>query len=300
MSREDRTIIIAGVAMLLMTLMAVCVQAQTIDFEQWNTRQIKESAIFGGDIKTLYDLPGHWATSNTHAKIMGIEKAAASVYPIVHGSGKACQMRVEQVSFSVMGIPVNAITTGSIYLGESNEPVDMRGANEPMTVLNMNYAYTNRPEALLFDYSAYVEQSTDISKANACKQVKHYQGRDGAEVTVLLQRRWEDKDGHVHALRVATATMRIWQSSNGWVEGFRLPLRYGDITHQTDYKPYEGLNAKGFMTKNQKGKMVLIEEDGFDGDAQPTHVILMFSAGCQPAFCGHVGNWFSVDNVCFR
>lgn len=298
MSRENRTIIITGILMLLMTAIAVCANAQTMGtFEQWRRRSIKESAIFGGQIKTLYDIVGPWATSNTHAKIMGIEKAAASVYPASHGSGRACKMQVEQISFTVMGVDVNAIATGSIYLGESNEPVDMRGASEPLTVLNMNYAYTGRPNTLIFDYQAYIEQSTDISSANASRKIKHTQGRDGAEVILLLQHRWEDSKGQIHAERVATGWMRIMSSTSGWCNGYTMPLRYGDITRQTGYHSYEGLNAQGYMCKNSKGKMVTIQEDSYNAKAKPTHLILMFSAGCMPPFSGHVGNWLMVDNI---
>ncbi len=299
MTKEDKAIIAAIIGGLLLTLIAVAVSAQTttFDFNQWSTRDIKESLIFGGQTKTIYDLSAPWATSKTHARVMGIDKAAVSVYPIEHKEGKACKMQIEQVSFTVMGVPVHAIAAGSIYLGESNEPVGMRGANEPLTVLNMNYAYTQRPTALYFDYNAYVEQSTDISSANASKRIKHYEGKDGAEVILILQKRWEDENGRIHAERVATAWMRIMESTDGWVENFALPLCYGDIREQTAYQDYQGLNAQGYMCKNSKGKMVRIEEDGYNAQAEPTHLILMFSAGCQPAFSGHVGNEFMIDNV---
>ncbi len=298
MTKEDKAIIAIIIGGLALTLIAVAVSAQTtFDFNQWSTREIKESAIFGGQTKTIYDLAAPWSTSNTHARVMGIDKAAVSVYPIEHKDGKACKMQIEQISFTVMGVPVHAIAAGSIYLGESNEPVGMYGANHPMTVINMNYAYTQRPTVLYFDYNAYIEQSTDISSANASKRITHYEGKDGAEVVLLLQRRWEDEKGHIHAERVATAWMRIMESTDGWVENFSLPLRYGDIHKQADYQEYQGLNAQGYMCKNSKGKMVLIEEEGYNAQAEPTHLILMFSSGCQPAFSGHVGNMLMVDNV---
>ena len=66
-----------------------------------------------------------------------------------------------------------------------------------MVVLNMNYAYNKRPAVLYFDYDAQIEQSNVISQANVSKRVKHYEGRDGASVTLLLQRRWEDEDGPI-------------------------------------------------------------------------------------------------------
>lgn len=300
MSRENRTIIIAGIVMLLMTLIATCVNAQNTDFEQWSTRSVKESAIFGGQTKTLYDLPNHWATSNTHAHVMGTDKAAVSVYPVAHGSGKACRMQVEQISFTVMGVPVNAVAAGSIYLGETNEPTTLKDANEPMSVLNMNYEYSFRPKALHLDYRCEMAQSTDISQANASKKVRHYTGRDGAEIIVLLQRRWEDSEGRIHAERVATAWERIYTSAANWVADHSVPLLYGDIRSKAESQDYMALNSQSFMCRNSRGNMVVIEEEGYNANATPTHLILMISSGCQPAFCGHVGNWLEVDNVCLR
>lgn len=284
-------------SILLMLLCCGTAFSQAIDFEKWQTRHIKESAIFGGKECTLYDLPRPWTTSNTHAIVLGMEKAVGSVYPIEHNHGKACLLKIEQKEFRVLDIPTYAIVTGSIYLGKTLEPVDIKGAANPMRVLNMNYAYTARPEALYFDYEAHIDQSNVISTANASTHIKTSTGKDGAEVILLLQHRWEDKDGHIHATRVATACMRIYNSTGAWVENFRLPLRYGDITQQNGYHKYEGLNTQGFMAQNSKGKMVKIEEEGFDANAQPTHIILKFSSGCQTPFSGHVGNWLKVDNV---
>jgi len=270
------------------------------DFEQWTVRKVKESAIFGGQTRAIDDIAGPWATSNTHACVMGIDKAATSVYPTRHDGGTACLMKVELLSFTAMGIPLNAVAAGSIFLGETNEPVDMHGANEPMTVLNMNYAYSGRPEALFFDYACSIADSRDISEANASKKVKHRDGRDGAEVIVILQRRWEDADGQIHAQRVATGWERIMTSFEGWVDAHSIPLRYGDISRQPGYETYQGLNRQGYMARNSRGKMVTIQEEDYAADAQPTHLILMFSAGCQSAFSGHVGNWLKVDNVVLR
>lgn len=301
MSRENRTIILTGAIMLMMTLIAVCAQAQvTNNFEIWSTRQVKESAIFGGQTKTLYDLPDHWATSNVHAQVMGTDKAAVSVYPVAHGHGKACRMQVEQISFSLMGTTMHAVAAGSIYLGEANEPVSIKDANNPMSVLNMNHTYTERPQALHYDFRCFIEQSTDISSANASKRIRHYEGRDGAEVVLILQRRWEDAEGHIHAERVATAWERIYTSTPDWTIDHTLPIHYGDIRTSTDYQDYMAAGAQSYMCRNSRGNMVVIEENGYNASATPTHLILMFSSGCQPAFCGHVGNWFEVDNICLR
>ena len=297
MSRELKGLIAIGTAVLFTILFVVCASAQTYTFEHWTCRQVKESALFGGQTRTLYSISSPWTTSNVHAQIMGTNKAAVSVYSTDHNGGKACLLKIEQVDFSVMGVPVHVIASGSIFLGETIAPSNMKEASDPMSALNMNYAYSERPAVLYFDYEAQIEQSNVISQAHVSKRVRHYEGRDGASVTLLLQRRWEDTDGHVHATRIATATVRFYQSSNGWVSHFALPLRYGDITQQPDFQDYEALNRHGFMVRNSRGKMVAIEEHDFNADAQPTHLILLFSSGCQPVYSGHVGNCFKVDNV---
>ena len=297
MSREQKGIIAIVISVLLSILFVLCTSAQNFTFEHWTSRQVKESLLFGGQTRMLYDISAPWTTSNVHAQIMGIHKAAVSVYPTDHDGGKACMLTIEQVDFSVMGVPVHAIASGSIFLGETIEPSSMKEASDPMVVLNMNYAYSQRPSVVYFDYEAQIEQSNVISQANVSKRVKHYEGRDGASVTLLLQRRWEDADGRIHAVRIATASARFYQSSAGWVSNYALPLRYGDIRMQQGYQDYEGINKHGFMARNSRGKMVVIEEHDYDPDAQPTHLILLFSAGCQPVYSGHVGNCFKVDNV---
>ena len=67
------------------------------DMNSWVTRTIKESAVLGGNTKTLYEIgPGQtidgakpytnlggspWATSNVYAKVMGVVKCSNAVYP---------------------------------------------------------------------------------------------------------------------------------------------------------------------------------------------------------------------------
>lgn len=52
-----------------------------------------------------------------------------------------------------------------------------------------------------------------------------------------------------------------------------------------------------FKAENSRGRMVRIEEVGYNGDAVPTHVIVMITGGCYPAFYGAPGNALWVDNV---
>jgi hypothetical protein len=61
-----------------------------------------------------------------------------------------------------------------------------------------------------------------------------------------------------------------------------------------DLNPNDG----AFKAENSKGKMVKIEEIGWaDADEEPTHVVLMLTAGCYPAWYGAPGNAFWIDNV---
>ena len=67
------------------------------DFNSWITRNIKESAVLGGNTKTIYEIGptqtingskpysnlggSPWATSNVYAKVMGVVKCSNAVVP---------------------------------------------------------------------------------------------------------------------------------------------------------------------------------------------------------------------------
>ena len=64
------------------------------------------------------------------------------------------------------------------------------------------------------------------------------------------------------------------------------------------------LERAGYIVRNRlrdsKGKIVAIHEVGWDSPlATPTHIIMMFSAGCGTAYEGTVGQTLYVDNVAF-
>ena len=126
--------------------------------------------------------------------------------------------------------------------------------------------------------------------------------KDACEVFVLLQRRWEDANGNIYAKRVGTGRERFSQSTAGWQNNHRLRIYYGDITGQPYYKSYMNLidNSRPYYCRNSKGKMVPVQEVGWDSPtATPTHIIMMFSAGCGTAYEGTVGQTLYVDNVAF-
>ena len=90
------------------------------------------------------------------------------------------------------------------------------------------------------------------------------------------------------------ATVKDWQNNA------RFEIHYGDISKESWFKPYMDLNPNdgAFKAENSKGKMVKIEEVGWaDADEEPTHVVLMLTAGCYPAWYGAPGNAFWIDNV---
>lgn len=80
------------------------------------------------------------------------------------------------------------------------------------------------------------------------------------------------------------------------MDNHRIKVHYGDITKQPFYKSYMGL-TRPFRAMNSKGRIVHIDEEGWDGNATPTHAILMMTSGRYEAFVGHEGNVLWVDNI---
>lgn len=298
-------------------------QAETIekikygDMESWVTRNIKESAILGGNTRTVYAIgptktitgveayvpaPGNpWASSNVYANVMGIVKTSNAVDPGDHpGKGKCVVMKTKIEHCKAIGIiNINVLVSGSIFLGQMMEPI--KSTSNPYSKMNMGIPYTKRPQYLQFDYSL-IHPNTGILTHADGKKTKTVKGNDNAEVFVLLQKRWEDKDGNLYAQRVGTARERYDKSTNGWIEGHRIKINYGDITGTPGYKDYMGLIPKerSYYGINSKGKLVPVVETGWaPADAQPTHLLLMASSGCGSAYIGTVGMEFSVDNLAF-
>ena len=119
---------------------------------------------------------------------------------------------------------------------------------------------------------------------------------------MYLQKRWDDADGNIYAKRIATCRERFPKTIPDWRNDYRIPIHYGDITARSDFKKYQGLFPDGgeFKARNSKGKMVPITEVGWAAaNEEPTHIILMISAGCYLAFYGAPGNSLWVDTVRF-
>lgn len=307
---------------IIVSLLCLPVDAQQVerikygDFENWVTRTFKESRIIGGNEKTLYEIAPNatiegpepysnrggspWATSNVLAKVHGVVKGSNAVFPDKReGGGRCCKLTTMLEHCKALGIiNIDVLVAGSIFLGEFMEPV--KSTSEPYSKMEMGIPFTKRPKALRFDYKLHMPPaSAGRLYAPGFGSQKHYKGNDAAEVYIILQRRWEDANGNLYAKRVGTGRERFHHGTNGWVNNHRIPVHYGDITKESFYKPYMGLipKDKSYYARNSKGKMVPVQEVGWDSaDTKPTHMLVMASAGSGTAYIGTIDLTLWVDN----
>ena len=271
------------------------------DFEQWTSRQVRESAVVGGEVKTLYDIGPRgntpWASSNALAKVGGVTKTSLSVEPDEGPSGKCAKLSTVFASCKVAGVvDIKVLASGSIFWGRMLEPVT--GVKNPYSYMDWGIPFTDRPAALLLDYRAELPATGTLTRGTTFKQTT-FPGEDPCQVMLLLQYRWEDEEGKIHAKRVGTAFYRISRSS-GWVKDCRIPVIYGDARTSPRYKDYMGLltGKKALYALNGKGKRTPILEEGWaEADSPVTHAVLFIASGSRGAFEGELGNTLWVDNV---
>lgn len=285
------------------------------DFNSWITRNIPESQLIGGKTKTLYEIgPSQtingakayknlggspWATSNVYAKVMGISKGSCAVTPDTRSGSDLCaRLTTIMERCKAIGIiNIDVVVAGSIFLGEMLEPVS--STSDPYSKMEMGIPFTLRPKAIIFDYRLSIPENAVRTYSNGFGKKKTLPRHESAEIMVMLQRRWEDNEGNIYAKRVGTARIRFDKPTSGWVNGYRLPVMYGDITSDPAYKPYMGLIPadKSYYARNSHGKMVPVTEIGWDSkDATPTHIIAMASAASGEAYTGTIGLTFWIDN----
>lgn len=286
------------------------------DMENWVTRNITESKIIGGKGKTIYEIApkvtingnkpysnsggSPWANSNAYAKVCGVVKGSTTVSPAKRNGSTVAKCEAKMENVKALGIVnMDVMVAGSIFLGQLFEPVtSTKGAFGKM---EMGIPYTKRPKALVYDYEIVMPKENTRTKSTGFSKQKTLQGRDNAEVYVLLQRRWEDENGNIYAKRVGTGRER-YNKSIPWTRQHELPIHYGDITRQPFYKPWMGLldGEKAYYARNSKGKLVPVHEIGWDdANATPTHVLMMASASCGEPFIGTEGLTLYIDNIAF-
>lgn len=281
------------------------------DFNNWLTRNIKESKLLGGKTKQVYEIcpsgvdnsgsayKSHggspWATSNVLAKPAGVAKASNAVYPEDRaGNGKAAKLVCEYDNCKAAGIVnIEVIVGGSIFLGEMQEPI--KNTKNPYSKMDMGVPFKGQPKALRFDYKFFIPNTNERIYSPGFGKKKKLQGADAGETMVVLQRRWEDKDGNLFAHRVGTAREAYRKSTSGWQNKHDLKIVYGKAGSSIMNLIPE---KKSYYAKNSKGKMVPVKEVGWDtpGTA-PTHAIVMFSAAGGEPYTGTPGLTLWVDNV---
>ena len=281
------------------------------DFDNWLTRNIKESKLMGGNTKQIYEIcpagtdnsgnpyfnrgGSPWATSNVLAKPAGIAKASNAVFPEVrNGRDKCARLECKTDNCKVLGVVnIEVVVGGSIFLGEMIEPVN--STKNPYSKMNMGMPFTGKPTSLRFDYKFYMPDSNTRLYAPGFGSQKTLPGADNGETIVVLQRRWEDKDGNLFANRVGTAREVYRKTTTGWVNGHDLKIVYGKAG--SSLKPLMP-HDKTYYAKNSKGKMVPVKEVGWDDEGvAPTHAVVMFSAAAGEPFTGTPGLKLWVDNV---
>lgn len=286
------------------------------DFNQWVTRDIKESAVIGGKWRKCYaigptrTIKGSepyrrlggtpWGSSNIMAKVVGITKVSNAVFPDDRAPGDKCAKLTTMMEHckAIGLINIDVMVAGTIFLGQIIEPI--RSTTSPYSKMENGIPFTKRPKAMSFDYKLEVPPTGEMTYSSGFGSKKSIPGVDNAEALVFLQRRWEDADGNLHAKRVGTGRERFNKSTDGWVNGHQCKIHYGDITKEPYYKTYMGLipKEKSYYWPNSKGEMVPVVEEGWDdAGATPTHMIVMFSSGSGEPYTGTLGMTMWVDNV---
>ena len=285
-------------------------------FDKWCTREVKESGIIGGQRKVLYEFYGDysntftgktpysapggylWRTNNVLAIVAGIVKTNNTVFPEKRNEGYCARIETHIEEVKVLGsINMDVVCQGAIMIGELPEPITT--TKDPMSKVLYGIPFNGCPKALEFDYKANVGNEV-IKGTGFCKlQPQGY--KDYAEVTFMLQKIWEEEDGSIHALRVATGIERIMESTSDWINGHRVKLHYGDITKEPFYKDYMGLKTNpetAYRAVNSKGKVVIIQEHGWaPAGTEPNNMKIHFITSYGKAFYGGVGNTLWLDNV---
>lgn len=285
-------------------------------FDRWCMREVKESGIIGGQTKYLYEFYGNqdtlvtgktpfkapdgylWRTNNVLAIVAGVVKTNNTVYPEKRGNGYCARIETHIEEVKALGVVNMDVTCqGALLVGVLPEPITT--TKDPMSKVLYGVPFTGSPKALKMDIKADVGH--EVIRGTGFSKLKPMGYNDYAEITVILQKRWEDEDGNVHALRVGTGIERIMNDIPEWKNGHTVKVHYGDITGEPFYRDYMNLKTDpetAYHALNSKGKNVIIQEDGWaEPGTEPTHMMIHFISSCGNAFYGGVGNTLWVDNV---
>lgn len=285
-------------------------------FDSWCVREIKESGIIGGRTRHLYEFYGQpsdtlytgkrpytapedylWRTNNVLAIVAGIVKTSNTVYPEERDNGYCARIETHIEEVKALGISMEVTCQGALMIGALPEPI--RDTKSPMAKVIYGLGFEGHPVSLRFDYKADV--GNEAIRGTGFSKLKPLGYPDYAEITVILQKRWEDEEGNVHALRVGTGIERIMEDIPEWIDDHEIDILYGDITSLPEYKDYMGLKTDpetAYHALNSKGDNVIVQEDGWaEPGTEPNYLMIHFLSSCGKAFYGGVGNTLWIDNV---
>lgn len=313
-----------SLAIFLLSASSVSAQDDIVDrinsygtFDRWCVREIKESGLIGGQTKYLYEFYGEptdtlrtgkepfrspedylWRTNNVLAVVAGVVKTNNTVFPEERGDGYCARIETHIEEVKALGIVNMDVTCqGVMLIGDLPEPI--KDTKSPMAKVDYGLPFNGKPKAVRLDYKADVGH--EVIRGTGFSKLKPLGMPDWAELTVILQKRWEDEDGNVHAIRVGTGIERIMEDVPEWKNGHEITIHYGDITDEGFYQDYMGLKTDpetAYHTINSKGKNVMIQEEGWaEPGTEPNHMMIHFISSCGKAFYGGVGNTLWIDNV---
>jgi hypothetical protein len=227
---------------------------------------------------------------------MVLDVGNTRVIPEKRGDGYCARLETKVRKDNIAGFKVDVLLAGTLFLGETVEPV--KGMKDPEKNASQGIPFTGMPKAVKFDYKYNVGKSRIVATTNAKPAV----GEDRADFAILLQKRWEDKNGNVFATRIGGNRVFFTGTEKQWINGASFPVYYGDATHLPQYDPKTmGLvPAVGrIFVKNSKGIMMPLVETGWGKPGEtPTHMILYFTSSYEGMkYTGSTESVFWVDNI---
>ena len=280
--------------------------------DYWYARKIKESVLLSDKTIDLFgvgkvdpqsdffdtklrDDQSPWCTTNIYAKMV-LDIGNTRVFPEKRGTGYCCRLETAIRKDNIVGLKIEVLIAGTLFVGDMIEPV--RGMKDPLKNVNQGIPFNLKPKAIKFDY----KYSIGKQSVKADYHIVPLEENDKAEFCLVLQKRWEDKEGNVFATRIGGARQFFTGTVDQWINGAVFPITYGDITHLPNYDANTmGLITKDYSVyvKNSQDKMVPLIETGWGKpDDFPTHMILYFTSSYKGVqYIGSPKTVFWVDNI---
>lgn len=280
--------------------------------DSWYTRKLDESSLLSGKTIDLYgvgkvdpksdfydiklkDEKSPWCTTNIYAKMI-LDVGNTRVLPEKRGDGYCARLETKIRKDNIAGFKIDVLLAGTLFLGEVVEPV--KGMKDPEKNASQGIPFTGMPKAVKFDYKYHVGKN----RVTATNNIKPATGEDKADFSIILQKRWEDKDGNVFAIRIGGNRQFFTGTVDQWVNGATFPVFYGDATSLPQYDPKTmGLipSVANVYVKNSKGKLVPLVETGWGKPGEkPTHMIMYFTSSYENIkYTGSTESVFWIDNI---